>query len=622
MNPHPHSLRALRAAVAAIAIAPVLALAQPSGGPYGPQPQTYEVPLGAAHVYYVAPDGSADAPGASIEAPTTLESAIARVVTGDAIILRGGTYRTGGLVLNQGISIQPYRDEKPVLKGTRIASEWTALRDGVWRTKWDTLFPSEPLGWWRREREGMRTPLHRFNNDMVFIDGRALQSAGWEGELDENSYYINYDTGHVFIRTDPTGRLVEITAHDSALVCTPKEVHDKKADNKGPAIRGITFTQYAYRALEVEGKRGSVPSTVEPTDDPIGPADPATFGKEVVGTLLENVTITHCSRVAGYFRGDNLVIRNCLVSDTSTEGIYIIASSDCLLERNIIARNNVEQLTGYYPSAVKIFNQTRRVVCRDNLVIDHPHSNGIWYDVGNRDGVFINNWIEGANDGFFFEISQGVVAAGNVFVNCFNGVRVLNSADARIYNNTFVNSGVSFSRDTRSATADHFAWHPATGPDVHEREGHVFEGNLLVFEREREWSHVGVWQAPQLCGKLTEPQMSGFDANTYVLSPAIGPRFLGWSPLPAEVCFKEFATLDDFRAEVTGFEQHGTQIDATPRDVFRSPELKNFRTSRPLERAGGAPALPDQVRELLGWSEAQARTVGAYPFANGGAAAR
>ena len=614
MNPYSLPVRALRAIAVTLAFAPLLALAQPSGGPYGPQPQTYEVPAGAAHVYYVVPDGSADAAGASIDAPTTLEVAIARAVTGDAIVLRGGVYRTGGLVLNQSVTIQPYLDEKPVLKGTRMASDWKPLRDGIWRTSWKTLFPSRPLDWWRRDREGSHTPLHRFNNDMVFIDGVALRSAGWEGELDATSYYIDYDAGHVYIRTDPTGKLVELTAHDSALVCTPKAVHGKEADHKGPAIRGITFTQYAYRALEVEGKRGSVPSTVEPTDDPIGPADPATFGKEVVGTLLENVTITHCSRVAGYFRGDGLVIRNCLVSDTSTEGIYVIASSDCLLERNIIARNNVEQFTGYYPSAVKIFNQTHRVVCRDNLVIDQPHSNGIWYDVGNRDGVFINNWIEGALDGFFFEISRGVVCAGNVFVNCRNGVRVLNSADARVYNNTFVNSGAAFERTERSAAADHFAWHPSTGPDVHERDGHVFEGNLLVADASFANAAARFWQTPVLCGRLTDPQVTAVDANVYVRPSTLARPLMVWCPLPAEECVAEFGSLDAFREAVSGFEANSVQIDATLRDVFRSPELKNFEPTREFKRAEGAPALPNDVRKLLGWSESDAHTVGAYPY--------
>jgi parallel beta-helix repeat protein len=46
-------------------------------------------------------------------------------------------------------------------------------------------------------------------------------------------------------------------------------------------------------------------------------------------------------------------MRNCKVSDTSTEGIYVIASSDVLLERNIFTRNNIEEIYGYYPAAVR-----------------------------------------------------------------------------------------------------------------------------------------------------------------------------------------------------------------------------------------------------------------------------
>ncbi len=295
---------------------------------------------------------------------------------------------------------------------------------------------------------------------MVFVDGRLLRSVGWEGELDEGSFYVDYEKGEVYVGADPTNRLVEITAFDGALVRTTAPVHGKTNDRKGPVIRGITFTQYAWRALEVEGKRSFGP-TDEPTDEPLGPADPATYGKEVTGTTLENVTISFCSRVGGYFRGDGLVLRNSLISDTSTEGFYVIGSSDVLLERNVFRRNNVEELTGYYPAAVKIFNQSHRVTCRDNLVIDNPRSNGIWYDVGNRDGVFVDNWVENALDGFFFEISKGAIVAGNVFVGCDKGVRVLNSSNVRVYHNTFVDTVASFERNERSAVADHFGWHPA-----------------------------------------------------------------------------------------------------------------------------------------------------------------
>lgn len=594
--------------LAALLVAAPWVRAQPSGGPYGPQPQTYEVPKDARQVYHVAPDGNPGAAGNSVEEPTTLEAAIARVVTGDAIVLRGGTYRTGGLLLSQGITMQPYRDEKPVLKGTRIATKWEALRDGVWRTKWETLFSSRPRDWWRREREGMRTPLHRFNNDMVFVDGVALRSAGWEGELDDKSYYIDYENRHVYIRFDPTDRLVEITAWDIALNRTSKTAHGKPNDRKGPVIRGITFTQYAYRALEVEGKRGAVPATEEPTDDPIGVVDPATIGKEVVGTVLEHCTITHCSRVAGYFRGDGLIIRNCLISDTSTEGIYVIGSADCLLERNIIARNNVEQLTGYYPAAVKIFNQTRRVVVRDNLIIDNPHSNGVWYDVGNVDGVFVNNWVEGCLDGFFFEISQGVVCAGNVFVNCANGIRILNSRDARVYQNTFVNAPALFSRDQRSATGDHFAWHPATGPDVHERDGHVFSGNLLVAGAGGARPLLVVGQAPQLKSRLTKPPFASTGHNVYVRPVAAG-ALVSWSPAEGEAHAYEFGTLAELRAKLPAFEQGSVEIFAAPGEVLQSPELRNLAPSRPLPVS--AP-LPGEVAKLLGWPRQDGYQPGAY----------
>jgi hypothetical protein len=589
--------------------------AQPSGGPYGPIDQRYEIPR-AAHVYYVAPDGKAGSPGTTLAEPTTLEAAIERVVTGDAIVMRGGVYRTGGLILNQGITLQPYAGERPILKGTQIATKWEALRNNVWRTSWTRLFQTAPQGWWRREREGMLTPLHRFNDDMVFVDGELLKSVGWEGELDAHSFYIDYQGGYVYIGVDPTNRLVEITAFDSALIRTSGPAHGKTSDRKGPLIRGITFTQYARRALEIEGKRRFA-ATDEPTDEPLGPADPATFGKQVVGTVLENVTITYCSRVAGYFRGDGLVIRNSLVSDTSTEGIYVMGSSDVLLERNIVRRNNIEQLTGYFPAAIKIFNQTHRVTCRDNLILEQPNSNGVWYDVGNRDGVFVNNWVEGALIGFFFEISRGVTVAGNVFVRCGRGVGVLNSADARVYNNTFVDTPAFFGRTQRSATGDHFGWHPATGPDVDQREGHVFVNNLMVASEAYRGPLLEFGQPGSLCAKLPRPQAKEVDGNVYVRAALPGAAaaaspLIVWSPVATDSCDARLGSLEEFRKLAPAFEASGRQLDRTPRSIFKGPDLGRYEL---LDALPGAPGLvPADVRKLLGWSEEEARSPGAYPF--------
>ncbi|MBN2356876.1 right-handed parallel beta-helix repeat-containing protein [candidate division KSB1 bacterium] len=590
------------------------AIAQPSGGPYGPIAGTYELPAVPGKIYYVATDGNPEKNGASLNQPTTLSAAISRVITGDAIILRGGTYRIGNLFLNQGITIQPYTDEQPILKGTYIADKWQDLGNGLWTSSWSHLFPSRPETWWRRHREGKKTPLHRFNNDMVFVDGKFLQSAGWEGEVDANSFYIDYDAQVVYIGIDPTDKLIEITAFDCAITRTTEQVHGKKSDRKGPVIRGITFAQYAYRALEIEGT------------DPEGISPEAEHGKEVVGTTLEHCTISFCSRVAGYLRGDSLTIRHCRVSDTSTEGIYVLSSNDVLLEKNIFTRNNIEQITGYYPAAVKIFNQCYRVTCRDNLVIDLPYSNGIWYDVGNVDGVFINNWVEGvgniksrfsvdqpwpSDNGFFFEISKIAVCAGNVFVDCDHGLWVLNSSDVHIYNNTFVNSTACIARNARSAAGDHFGWHPSTGPDVDERDGHIFVNNLMVGDKDFDRLLLYVWQPAVLCDKVTGTQLAQLDHNVYVTASNRANRpIILWSPEKNEQCRSTYASLEAFHAKHAEFSTNSRYLPNYNGPLFKSPELGHYQLLPAFPGINTGKDLPASVKYLPHPSQ---KTVGAYP---------
>jgi hypothetical protein len=317
--------------------------------------------------------------------------------------------------------------------------------------------------------------------------------------------------------------------------------------------------------------------------------------------------------VGGYFRGDGLVLRHSLISDTSTEGFYVIGSSDVLLERNIFRRNNVEELTGYYPAAVKIFNQSHRVTVRDNLVIDNPHSNGVWWDVGNRDAVFVNNWVENAQIGFFFEISRGATVAGNVFASCGRGVWVLNSADARVYHNTFVDAPASFERNERSAVGDHFGWHPKTGPDVAEREGHVFAGNLLAASESFRRPLVRFEQARGLCGKLTRPQATSVDGNVYART-GDGPLVV-WGPVAGETCQAEAASLEELRALDATLEARGRFVAEPASTVFRSPELRRLEPARPLPGAPGVDLLPPEVRRLLGWPAKGPLVPGAYPLA-------
>jgi parallel beta-helix repeat protein len=438
--------------------------------------------------------------------------------------------------------------------------------------------------------------------------------------VDENSFYIDYKNKFVYIGTDPVNRLVEITAFNRGLHRVTTVLNGVTSDKKGFLLRGVTLTQYAYCALEIDGHT------------PEGIADPSTFGKDVVGSIMEDCTFSYCGRVGAYLRGDNTVLRHCDIHHTTTEGIYLLSSSDCLLEKNRFSQNNIENIDGYYPAAVKIFNQTHRTTCNDNLVYDLPLSNGIWYDVGNVDGRFINNWVTGVGtnrgkpgdiskmwynyNGFFFEISKGAICAGNVFEDCDQSVFVLNSCDVEIYQNTFVNSTVCIRRDLRSAVNDHFGWHPSTGPDIDKRNGHVFVNNLLVGDQNFRVPLITVGQHPDLCGKLKDSQLKQTDYDVFVKDPESNYKILArWtSPLTTtgqNNCDVSIESFDELK-KISGA-SNSQYYDDMNLQVFQSRELGNYHLLSGFKGSKAATLLPVYIQKMIGLNGKITPYIGAFP---------
>ncbi len=584
---------------------------------YGPQPQEYELPDVSGNIYYAAPDGRTEADGKSLDKPTTIDAAIERAQTGDAIIMHGGTYRTGDLLLNQGITIQPYRDEIPVFNGTLVAEKWKKVNEKLWVTSWNTLFPGKPESWWNREKEEKYTPLHRFNNDGVFVDGKYLQSVGARDSVTPETYFVDYEKHEIFIGADPAGKNIEITAFRQALRRTRADIHGKKSDGRGPVLKGLTFTQYPDTMVHIEGY---YPQSISAESE---------NGKDVTGTVFDNCTFTKCFRIAVFAIGDSMVMRHCKIAGSNTEGLYIVASSDVLLEWNIFSNNNIERWTGFFPSAVKIFNQTHRVVCKNNLITDHPFSNGLWYDVGNHDGVFVNNWIEKVGDperyrhddrlwasysGFFYEISSDAVCAGNVFVDNAQGLLVLNSANVDICNNTFINSTVSFGRNERGDETDHFGWHIKTGPAVDARFNHTFRNNLIYMEKEFFRPAMHVWQPAVMCERLNKPQLSDMNNNLYMLEgEAPKKSLINWSPALNDTCSVLISSPAQLTALYPAFEIQSVMLVKQQKSVFADFEGMDYKLSASA-RGAVKPALLSEktVKAMGGTGKPEISYIGAY----------
>jgi hypothetical protein len=192
-------------------------------------------------------------------------------------------------------------------------------------------------------------------------------------------------------------------------------------------------------------------------------------------------------------------------------------------------------------------------------------------------------------------------------------VWILNAADARVYNNTFMDAPFTFERNERSATGDHFGWHPATGPDVDQREGIVFANNLLVASAAYRLPLMRFEQPAALCAKLNKPAAKETGGNVFVRLGAPGPLVV-WSPAAAASgCVARLESLDEFRKAAAGFEAGSLQMDQTPASIFKGPDMGRYELRQPLPARSGGPATPADVRKVLGWSEEQARTAGAFP---------
>ncbi len=265
------------------------------------------------------------------------------------------------------------------------------------------------------------------------------------------------------------------------------------------------------------------------------------------------------------------------------------------------------------------------MTCQNNLVTDLPYSNGIWYDVGNVDGRFINNYIENvgftnekmrvdqvwpSQNGFFFEISKGAIVAGNVFVNCDHGMMILNSSNVHVFQNTFFNSTAVIGRNERSSKGDHFGWHPSTGPDVDQRIGHIFVNNLLTSDENFKRPLLFVWQSSTICKKVIQQPLKEIDYNTYVRrTNNTDVPIIFWSPAKTDNCQQAFYSPSDLNVMFPKFSVHSKFFSNYNGPLFKSIELKNFEILKSFPEFENAMTIPSELNK---WFDKNIHYVGAY----------
>jgi hypothetical protein len=133
----------------------------------------------AATIYYVATTGSDSNAGTSLAAPfRTINKCATVAVAGDTCQIRAGTYRETANVANSGtagapITFMPYNNEKVIVSGTDVITNWTAHdltgSKRIYRASMPFNMNVRSSTW----------PNYQSTNNQIFVDGKMMPEARW-----------------------------------------------------------------------------------------------------------------------------------------------------------------------------------------------------------------------------------------------------------------------------------------------------------------------------------------------------------------------------------------------------------------------------------------------------------
>lgn len=386
----------------------------------------YPVP---PHAIFVSPQGSDAATGA-VHAPLrTIQTAVSMAQSGGTIVLRAGVYHQSVSIWNKKLTVQNYPHEATWLDGSATVKGWVASGQHWVKTGWAHRFDHSPT--YSRGRPDGRPPYRQWVNpaypmaahpDQVWFDRTALRQVASLDRVTTGTFYVDDLRHRLYVGSDPSGQIVRASTIARAMT-----VH-----GAGSIIRGLGLRRFAP----------SVPNM-------------GAITLEEPSITVENVTIADIATTGLFVDSDNITLRNLDVYRSGLQGIGANGAYGLRLIRVDSSDNNVEHFN-YAPvsGGVKI-TRSRGVLIKDGQ-FDHNNGPGLWLDESSYGCAIVGNQIaENRRHGVSLEISAKCIVADNLFVgNRGDNLKVNNTSDVKIWNNTFVGGGraLDLVQDTRVPT--------------------------------------------------------------------------------------------------------------------------------------------------------------------------
>ena len=347
--------------------------------------------------------------GIIVQTGDQVEAIVARSPAGTRFTLQPGTHRLQAPIVPKDGDVF-LGEPGATLSGAEVLTHFRK-ESGYWVTSVRVRPQSSPRGKCHPSHPACTLP------EDLFIDGTPRMRAAKLAEVSPGKWFLDYDTGTVYLGDNPAGRTAEISL-------VPHAISGSAADVR---IEGLTIERYASGAGEgaVDGRAGRG------------------------GWIVKNNEIRQ-NHGAGIRLGQRMQVLDNKIHDNGQLGITG-SGAGILIEGNEIARNNYAGYLYFWEAGGVKITWSRDVTVRQNDVHDNEGP-GIWGDLENENVVYEQNHTKGNKEaGIFHEVSYRAVIRSNTIEEDGSdaegrdspwfgaGIIVSGSSDVEVYGNHVVN---------------------------------------------------------------------------------------------------------------------------------------------------------------------------------------
>ncbi len=382
----------------------------------------YRPPSGAI---FVATSGNDNARGTQTAPVRTIAKALGLVSGGGTIVMRGGTY-TEHNAIYKPVTIQSYPNEAVWIDGSVPVAGWT--RDGVaWRRdNWTTRLDHSPtytkgapdsttVDWQFVNKQTAPMAAHP---DQVWVAGKPLRQVGSRNQVTTGTFYLDEGTSKLYVGSNPTGGVRASTI--------PQALNIRSHSVK---LKGIGIRRFAPSVWHV----GAV--TLEKPN-----------------ITLENVVVSEMATTGISVQSSNARLDQVTVEWSGMLGIHTRYADGIVMRRVLAEHNNSERFNIAPVSGGAKLGSTRGVTVVESNFRNN-YGQGFWEDMSvYNTKITDSNFTGNLGNGLFLEISAKAIVANSLFAsNRIDGIKVNNTSDVQIWNNTFVGNGrpVNLVQDAR-----------------------------------------------------------------------------------------------------------------------------------------------------------------------------